>query len=203
MVPTASATLFAAAGSILLSTVQGVPAGATDSPPGPSNGTGSCFLRAEIDLGRCRRVHGIDTWTLLNGTWTHHVAFNCFAGHGAVDLSGNLGNNYTLAECEATCLKTPNCTAVCTSPPALLPPKPELPFVDVFGSAGQICTGAQLVATKKSRQFGASVRSNPSPKILPTRTISSSSCAAPPISEVRFLNCICFCLRTKPAHLLL
>ena len=132
----------------------------------PSNGTtGACFLRADIDLGRCRRFHGIDTWTFANnGTWTRHAAFNCFQGHGAVDISGNLGNNYTLAECEAACLKTPNCTAVCTPPPTLPPPKPELPFVDVFGSASQVCTGAQMVATKKSLLVWGECQIKPEPK---------------------------------------
>ena len=160
---TASATLLAAASSVLLWTAQSARSAAVSDSPS-SNGTGSCFLRAEIDLGRCRRFHGIDTWIFLNGTWTRHASFNCFAGHGAVDLSGNLGNNYTLVECESTCLKTPNCTAVCTSPPALPPPKPELPFVDVFGSTSQICTGAQMVATKKSLLVWGECQIKPEPK---------------------------------------
>jgi hypothetical protein len=114
--------------------------------------TGECWLRADIDLGRCRRFHGINTWTHANGTWTEHAAFNCFQGHGAtcVGSCDSLGKNYTLNACEAACLRQPKCTAVCMPPPAPAPPKPELPYTDVFGSATQICTGAQMVATKKS-----------------------------------------------------
>eukprot|EP01050_Picozoa_sp_SAG11_P035478 SAG11_NODE_13032_length_673_cov_1.127178_1_plen_185_part_01 len=114
--------------------------------------TGACFLRTDIDLRACRRFHGIDTWTVANGTWTRHAAFNCFQGHGAVCVGpcGPLGSNYTLEACEAACLREPKCSAVCTPPPAPAPPKPELPYTDVFGSAAQICTGAQMVVTKKS-----------------------------------------------------
>ena len=160
MTLTTCATLLAAVVGIGSSSLANVVA----VPPLPiSNGTGACFLRADIDLGRCRRFHGIDTWT-FNGTWTRQAAFNCFQGHGAVDISGNLGNNYTLAECEAACLETPNCTAVCTPPPSLPPPKPELPFVDVFGSASQVCTGAQMVATKKSLLIWGECQIKPDPK---------------------------------------
>ena len=133
------------------------------APAARGNSTGgACFLRAAVDLRACRRFHGIDTFTRTNGngngngsgsgTWTRHAAFNCFQGHGAacVGPCGSLGSNYTLEACEAACLREPNCTAVCVPPPPPAPPKPELPYTDVFGSATQICTGAQMIATKKS-----------------------------------------------------
>ena len=141
-------------------------AAVADAAPPPPPQNGGCFLRTITVLGHCRRFHGVDTWTLASGTWTRHADLNCFQSHGAVDLSGNLGSNYTLQACEATCIKTPKCTAVCTlasvTPPP--PPKPELPFVDVFGSTTQICTGAQMVATRKSLLVWGECQIKPEPR---------------------------------------
>ena len=107
-----------------------------------------CYLRGDINLPGCDSENGVDTWTLSGSDrWMQHPNTFCWQGHGAVALDPNLGSNYTEALCKAACLRTPNCSAVCT-PSA--PPKPEVEYTDVFGTAAQVCTGAQMLATKKS-----------------------------------------------------
>ena len=152
--------------SLLLASAVATAPAALAPAASSSGGTGTCFLRASIDLRACRRFHGIDTWTHANGTWTRHASFNCFQGHGAacVGSCNSLGSNYTLEACEAACLQNPKCTGVCVPPPAPAPPKPELNYTDVFGSATQICTGAQMVATKKSLLVWGECQKTPEPK---------------------------------------
>ena len=133
------------------------------APEGSAHGAAPfCYLKGNVQLAACDTEHGVDTWTSTDsrtaarggggngggggggGGWTQHANTYCFKGHGATDLSPNLGADATLAACEAACLKMPNCTAVCV--PAA-PPTPETNYTDVFGSSAQICTGAQMVAS--------------------------------------------------------
>ena len=105
-----------------------------------------CYLKGDVQLAACDVEHGVDLFVRdgAGAVWKRHPNTYCFKGHGATDLSPDLGPSYTLDLCEAACAKMPNCTAV--SVPAA-PPKPETAFVDVFGSSDQICTGAQMVAS--------------------------------------------------------
>lgn len=85
------------------------------------------------------------------------------------DVTGNLGMNYSVVSCEATCVAHANCTAICTIPapgPPPPAPKPEKPFVDVFGSAAQICTGAMMVTTTKSLLVWGECQVNKNPNDL-------------------------------------
>eukprot|EP00729_Bicosta_minor_P017359 gene17359-7753_t len=123
-----------------------------------------CYLRGDINLPGCDSENGVDTWTLSGSDrWMQHPNTFCWQGHGAVALGPNLGSNYTEALCKAACLRTPNCSAVCT-PSA--PPKPEVGYTDVFGTAAQVCTGAQMLATKKSMLVWGECQVNKNPNDL-------------------------------------
>ncbi len=98
--------------------------------PAPAVGS-RCFLRTDVVLTDCGHSAAAHTFTRDSaGRWTDHPHANCFAGHGATSLTGNLGDNYTVAACQAACTAyaEADCTAVAVLDSSPLPPPlPPLP----------------------------------------------------------------------------
>ena len=120
---------------------------------GAGGGSCSCFLRSDVVLAKCNTQARVDTWTLTPpGAWTDHPNTNCFTGHGATSLSGSLGSNFTVASCEAACVRHPNCTAVVieagASPPPPPGPRPRPPPgpPDAYSYNGYLGSGGFQVA---------------------------------------------------------
>ena len=71
----------------------------------------SCYRRHDVVFGTCDYDTKFNTY--IRKTWVPALGFNCYEGHGAIDIDGK---NYiaigTVSDCKMKCEKTEDCTGI-------------------------------------------------------------------------------------------
>lgn len=75
------------------------------------SGKYNCYRKADLSLRHCDSGTSFDTYVRRN--WYLAGGFNCYTGHGALDIDGGKPCGYnTVRECQQICETTPTCSAV-------------------------------------------------------------------------------------------